>query len=127
MKNSPNFSFSGLKTHIKLIIDKKTYRAEDIAASFQYTAAMTLYKKIMLNKKRYNIKKLVISGGVAANNYIKNYLTEQLKNIQLYIPPPGLCTDNAEMIAYAAFKLFSKRDFMDLSESAYDKLSASFY
>lgn len=127
MKNSPNFSFSGLKTHIKLLIDKKLYKAVDIAASFQYTAAITLHRKIIINRKKHNIKKLVISGGVAANNYIKNYLTEQLKDIELYIPPPKLCTDNAEMIAYTAFKLFGKRNFMDLTESAYDKLPSMFY
>lgn len=127
MKNSPNFSFSGLKTHIKLLIDKNIYKAEDIAASFQFTAALTLYKKIMLNKKKYNINKLIISGGVAANNYIKHYLTTGLKDVQLFIPPARLCTDNAEMIAYAAHRLFGRRDFMDLSESAYDKLSVNFY
>lgn len=127
MENSPHFSFSGLKTFIKLLIEKDKYKAEDIAASFQLTAAKTLYKKIILNKKNHNINKLVISGGVAANNFIKNYLTEQLKDIKLYIPPPRLCTDNADMIAYTAFKLYAKRNFMNLTESAYDKLQSTFY
>jgi len=64
---------------------------------------------------------------VAANNYIKNYLTEQLTDIKLYIPPPKLCTDNAAMIAFTAYKLYGKRNFMDLTESAYDKLLSIYY
>jgi N6-L-threonylcarbamoyladenine synthase len=123
MKDSPNFSFSGLKTFIKMLIDKKIHKEEDIAASFQHTAAKTLHRKIKINQKKHNIKKLIIAGGVAANSYIKNYLTDQLKDIKIFIPPPRLCTDNAEMIAYAAYKLFNKRNFMGLTESAYDKLS----
>ena len=127
MEHSQNFSFSGLKTYIKLLVNKNCYKPEDIAASFQFTVAKTLFKKIIINRKKHNIKKLIISGGVAANNYIKNYLREHLKEIELYIPPPRLCTDNAEMIAYAAFKLFRKRNFIDLDESAYDKLPSMFY
>ncbi|MDY6820230.1 MAG: tRNA (adenosine(37)-N6)-threonylcarbamoyltransferase complex transferase subunit TsaD [Deferribacterota bacterium] len=122
LRNSPNFSFSGLKTFVKLLVNQNSYSAEDIAASFQYTVAETLADKIEINNRLHNIDKLVIAGGVASNRYIREYLLNKIKGIKLYIPSISLCTDNAQMIVYAAYKLRNKRIFLGLSSSAYDKL-----
>lgn len=115
-----NFSFSGLKTAIKRIVDQ--LKAEnkldeiakaDIAASFQKTAAEILEDRL---KKGCGIfkhkcplgKTLVIAGGVAANKYLKNEL-EKIANefgLDLIAPPLKLCTDNGAMIAWAAIERF---------------------
>lgn len=123
MKDSVNFSFSGLKTFVRNIVEHGNASKADIAASFQYTVAKTIYHKLSIANKKFNIKKLVIAGGVASNTYMRNFLSTHLKNIELFIPTPTLCTDNADMIAYAAYKMYNKRKFMALSDSACDKLT----
>lgn len=106
-----NMSFSGLKTAVKLLINKlgkiDSKCENDIAASFQYTIGEILNKKsisaIKMYEKRYNNKVFVISGGVAANQYLRNVIREAIAHLgyQLIAPPIKFCTDNAAMIAYA--------------------------
>ena len=106
-----DFSFSGLKTAVNRQVAalqpiSDTQKA-DICASFQYTVTEILKERIsnamQLYSDRFSQKRLVVAGGVAANQYIKqtlNTLCEQ-KNFSLDVPPPALCTDNAAMIAWA--------------------------
>ena len=85
-----------------------------MAASFQKSVSDVLCKKISLaidisNKKFPYFKNVVVSGGVAANNYLREKIIEtvQLKDKLVFFPPTNLCTDNAAMIAWAGFELYS--------------------
>lgn len=105
---SANLSFSGLKTAVKNIIDKNLPLSDDfkanMAASFQHTVGCILHKKtqFILNQNRF--ERMVIAGGVAANQYLKGVLQNlcQEQGVSLFTPPISLCTDNAAMIAWAA-------------------------
>jgi N6-L-threonylcarbamoyladenine synthase len=110
-----NFSFSGLKTAVRNQIHKLGEVSEedkaDVCASFQYTVSKIINYKILQALKLFgskfpNSKNIVISGGVAANQYLRNKLGENVKNLgyKLFYPPIDLCTDNAVMIAYAGME-----------------------
>ncbi len=120
----PDMSFSGIKTAVRLIIERENNYPNlipDICASFQYTATEILKYKINEAIKEYekhtNSKKIVISGGVAANQYIKNELKIFLaqKGYSLHSPPINLCTDNAAMIAWAGIERYYAGDFSALN------------
>jgi len=114
MKGRPgcDFSFSGIKTAINRLIKDFATLAEqdkaDIAASFQQCAAEIVYDRmknaIEIFRTAYpGANRLVIAGGVAANEYLKSALGELAaqENFELFSPPIALCTDNAAMIAWA--------------------------
>ena len=92
-------------------------RKEDLACSFQNIAVDELERKVEKAFNETGIKRLVIAGGVSANSYLK----EQMKVLcdkheaKLYIPRLLYCTDNAAMIGAAAYPLFLKKEFKDLS------------
>lgn len=118
-----DMSFSGLKTAVRLIIEKYSHSENfipDICASFQYTSTEILKYKINEAIKQYehfsNKKRIVISGGVAANQYIKNELQEFLaqKGYALHSPPIHLCTDNAAMIAWAGIERYIAGNFSSI-------------
>ncbi len=107
----PNFSFSGLKTAVKLTIEKNTLDQQtvcDIAASFQYTVGEIFKERTnkALRCSIHKVERLVMAGGVAANKYLRNQLqglcTENA--IEAIFPPINLCTDNAAMIGWAAIE-----------------------
>ncbi|MGE4319701.1 MAG: tRNA (adenosine(37)-N6)-threonylcarbamoyltransferase complex transferase subunit TsaD [Deferribacterales bacterium] len=121
IKKQQDFSFSGLKTAVlNKIQDKKDSHA-DIAASFQKTVADTLVLKTLRAAKAAGRKEIVIAGGVACNGYIRKAFAEQ-KGYKVYFPSPKLCTDNGDMIAYAASKFFKLRRFTSLTETAHDRM-----
>ncbi len=111
-----DFSFSGLKTAVRLIIEKTELTPENIAnicASFQRTVAEILLDRlnnaIKLTKKSHpKIKQLIIAGGVAANQYLLKeiQLSMEKHNLETIAPPIKLCTDNAAMIAWAGIERF---------------------
>ncbi len=118
-KRNLDLSFSGLKTAVlnsyATSVTKKKYKTEDIAASFQYTVSDILCKKLSLaieltEKKFFNFKNIVIAGGVAANNFLRQKLKEEAEknNKSIYLPPTNLCTDNGAMIAWAGYELYTK-------------------
>ncbi|MCK9477341.1 MAG: tRNA (adenosine(37)-N6)-threonylcarbamoyltransferase complex transferase subunit TsaD, partial [Candidatus Muirbacterium halophilum] len=103
--NKPNndFSFSGLKTAVKVFIkNNPTALKEDICFSFQNAVCEVLKKKTNKVLKQYNIKKLVLAGGVAANSQIREEFSK-IQGIEVLIPQKKYCTDNAGMIAKAAW------------------------
>jgi N6-L-threonylcarbamoyladenine synthase len=114
---SLDMSFSGLKTAVlncNYEIDKNNISRCDLAASFQKSVADVLCKKISLaidisNKKFSNFKNVVVAGGVAANNYLREKIIEniKLKNKLAFFPPTHLCTDNGAMIAWAGYELYN--------------------
>lgn len=121
-KNSSNFSFSGLKTHIKLLIEKKKSldndTINDICASFQKTITTILIKKLenALRNLDIQINDIVISGGVSANSYIRNSLINYFQNHNLFFPNRELCTDNGVMIAWNGLLKF-ERGFFETIDS----------
>lgn len=105
-----NFSFSGIKSAVinlnhNEIQRGNTIRKEDLACSFQNRVVEILTKKTMKALKEYNVKNLIIAGGVSANKGIRNRFQElcQDSGINLTIPNIKYCTDNAAMIAAAAY------------------------
>lgn len=106
-----DMSFSGLKTAVRLLIEKQEILSEgvinDICASFQYTIGEILAWRAINAISMFNElaegKSFVIAGGVASNLYLRSRLEEVAKahNLSLEVPPVILCTDNAAMIAWA--------------------------
>ena len=78
---------------------------ELLAASFQEAVVDVLAVKTRLAAQEYHVKQVVLAGGVAANNSLRDRLERELNplNIHLKYPPIEFCTDNAAMIASAAF------------------------
>lgn len=111
-EKNANFSFSGLKTAVKNIVDKNQPISlqfkQDMAASFQRVVGDVLVKKAQFILNHHHLERFVIAGGVAANQYLKNRLNTLCiaKNIQLFTPPINLCTDNAAMIGWAAMEQY---------------------
>jgi N6-L-threonylcarbamoyladenine synthase len=100
------FSFSGLKTSaLYYMRDHKTANINDVAASFQEAAIDVLRHKATRAIKEYNAHSLLLSGGVAASRALRAALEERCKelNIQFFAPSIQYNTDNATMIAVAAY------------------------
>lgn len=107
----PNFSFSGLKTAVKLEIERNTineHTACDIAASFQFTVGEIFKERTAkaLECSKHKVERLVMAGGVAANQYLRGALKQlcEDRRIETIFPPMHLCTDNAAMIGWAAIE-----------------------
>ena len=111
------FSFSGLKTAAANIIrnSEKTgtsFKKEDICASFQKAVIGSLTCKIKLAADMTGVKRLTLSGGVAANSGLRSRLNEMAEeeDWELFLPPKNMCTDNAVMIATRGYYMFKHGD-----------------
>ncbi len=108
--NSFNFSFSGLKTAVKTLIEKEKIRREDMARSFQETVVDILLHKTKRAVEKTGIRKVIVVGGVSANSRLReafNYWSQE-EDIEVIIPPLKLSTDNAVMIARAGIERYKK-------------------
>ncbi len=132
----PNFSFSGLKTAVKQTIEKSILDEQtvcDIAASFQYTVGEIFKERTnkALKCSRHKVERLVMAGGVAANQYLRRQLQDLCteNSIEAIFPPIHLCTDNAAMIGWAAIEAIhngvvpSTNDFQPLPRWPLENLS----
>lgn len=116
-KDPLSFSFSGLKTALKSFILQKNYseaNPEDLAATIQESLFGHLVDRVkncfkIMQKCDLKIKTFCLIGGVASNEYLRNYMENICKehDVSLVSPEPSLCTDNAAMIGVAANKIFS--------------------
>jgi N6-L-threonylcarbamoyladenine synthase len=107
-----DFSFSGLKTHTRLLIEREGKDAQaraDIAAGFERAVAETLAVKCARALKETRLQRLIVAGGVSANRRLRAALDAVVKG-RVYYPPPALCTDNGAMIALAGW---FRREFAD--------------
>lgn len=134
-EGSYDFSFSGLKSAVINTVHNaeqrgETIQPEDLAASFQQSVVEVLVTKAVRATKEYQVKQVVLAGGVAANKGLRTALTEafnELPEIELVIPPLGLCTDNAAMIGAVGTVMFEKGKRSDLSLNANPGLDISIH
>lgn len=108
--DSYDFSFSGLKSavinlHHKAMQKGETLNYNNLAASFQQAVVDVLVYKTKKAALEYNVKQVIIAGGVAANKGLRNRMKEEMDNlgIKLTVPAFKYCTDNAAMIAVAGY------------------------
>lgn len=119
-----NFSYSGLKTAVinlvhKLEQNNQQVNIANMAKSFQDVAIKELLDKVNLAIKKYDVKQIVLAGGVSANSYLRSEITAMFKdtNIEVIIPPIWCTTDNAAMIAKVASYLYDHKIFASLDLS----------
>jgi len=103
-----DLSFSGLKTSVRYFLESDASQSaaiEDVAASFQAAVVDVLVARVERAFDRGSYRALVLSGGVAANSGLQAAIRawSERRGIPAFIPPPAYCTDNAAMIAAAAF------------------------
>jgi N6-L-threonylcarbamoyladenine synthase len=103
LKGTNDFSFSGLKTSVMNFLKKeKNISKEEVAWAFQESVVDVLVSKTSNLAIELNAKSVLIAGGVAANKRLREKAFNDIK-VPVFIPSPILCTDNAAMIAAAAF------------------------
>lgn len=121
---SYDFSYSGLKTSIINMAHNMEQKGEkinipDLCCSFQEVAIGMILEKSLRAVKEYDVKQVVLAGGVSANSYLRKEIVSRLdgSGIDVIIPPMWCCTDNAAMIAKVASRLYDEQVFADLSIS----------
>lgn len=121
--NSYDFSFSGLKTAVLNYLNQMEQKnqeiiIEDVAASFQQAVLDVLVDKSFRLAKSKKSNKIVLAGGVASNQGLRDMMEDRGKKegIEIYYPSRILCTDNAAMIGSAAYFNYKegKRSNLDL-------------
>ncbi len=126
------FSFSGIASQVKKLthVRSKEGGMDDrerlllarsaLGTAFEHLGSRTIIALEKLQASGVEINNLVVSGGVAANDFLRYYLRELLDvrsfgQTQLVFPPVELCTDNAAMIAWAGLEMFEAGYTTDLA------------
>lgn len=129
-KDSYDFSFSGLKTSVLNYLNQREQKGEeiiieDVAASFQQAVLDVLVDKSFRLAKEKKSKKIVLAGGVASNEGLRSMMEERAKeeNMDILYPSRTLCTDNAAMIASAAYFNYKKGNVSDFYLNVIPNLS----
>jgi N6-L-threonylcarbamoyladenine synthase len=106
MRDSLDFSFSGLKTALLHWVKKREHPVTEeemphVAASFQEAIVDVLVEKTLRAAQETSAERIVVCGGVAANSRLRGRFLEEGRaaGVEVFVPPPVLCTDNAAMIA----------------------------
>ena len=117
-----DFSYSGLKTSVINLVNSlkmkgEEVRLDDMCRSFQEVAVGMIVKKALRAANEYDVKQVVLAGGVSANSYLREQMKDKLANtgIDLIIPPLWCTTDNAAMIAKVATHLYKEKLFAPLT------------
>ena len=131
-KDSFDFSFSGLKTAVvnyvksipRPVKDYPENLIRDIVSSFQEAVVEVLVKKTLRAAQHQGLKRIVLSGGVAANRRLRERMKEEAseERIKLYIPSPSFCTDNAAMVGVVGYEYLKRGIRSDLSLNAFSNL-----
>ena len=113
-----DFSFSGLKSAVLNFLNTADMKGDkinfaDVAASFQKTVIDSLIDKTVLAAKKFNLNKIVLAGGVAANSSLEKNLRAVCdnNNLEFFYPSKILCTDNAAMIACRGYYQSLNKNF----------------
>ena len=137
-KNGHNFSFSGLKTAMlrfrernpeitSLNINSSNPLLQEgpILSSFFQSIIDVLLHKTFKAAKTFGLKNISVSGGLAASRVLRAAFEEESarKGINLFYPPPNLCTDNAAMVTCLAAHRFEVKQFDDLTLDAFPNLN----
>jgi N6-L-threonylcarbamoyladenine synthase len=131
-KNSLDFSFSGLKTAVVNYVKSRPEPPErypeelvrDIVSSFQEAVIDVLVKKTIRAALEQKLKRIVLSGGVAANHHLRKRMKETAheEKLSVYIPSPVFCTDNAAMIGVVGYEYLKRGIRSPLSLNAFSNL-----
>ncbi len=99
LPGSLDFSFSGLKTAVRQVASREPRPAvEDLCASFQAAVVDCLIDRVERAARSTGIRRVAVSGGVAANRELRERLSAS--SLEVFLPPRHRCTDNAAMIAH---------------------------
>jgi N6-L-threonylcarbamoyladenine synthase len=107
LRDSHDFSFSGLKTALWHLVHKGGISVADAAASFQLAVVDVLVVKTIEAAKQLKVEQILLSGGVAANKTLTQHFVAN-SPVPVLVPPPHLCTDNAAMVAACGCYHFQK-------------------
>ncbi len=123
-ENTYDLSYSGLKTNVINLVNTlqmkgESFKLQDICKSFQDVAVGQVVERTLKAVNDYDIKNVLICGGVSANSYLRSKMKEELDKlgVNLMIPPIWSCTDNAAMIAKAGETLYRHQIFAPLTIS----------
>jgi N6-L-threonylcarbamoyladenine synthase len=131
-KDSFDFSFSGLKTavvnyvktHPKPVEGYSEDLIRDIVSSFQEAVVDMLVRKTLQAAQHQGLRRVVLSGGVSANNRLRQRMEEEAAQykVKVYIPSPSFCTDNAAMVGVIGFEYLKRGIRSPLSLNAFSNL-----
>jgi N6-L-threonylcarbamoyladenine synthase len=126
-------SYSGLKTAFINLVNKKSMKnpnfieenLNDLCASIQKTLVTVIINKLILAKKKYDLNRIVIGGGVAANSEIRSVLSEKAKqdHWEVFLPPFQYTTDNAAMIGIVGYHKMMTQQLGTMNQSVSARLS----
>lgn len=114
VRDSLDFSFSGLKTAVARRAEQKgMYPPSDdappdpqevanVAAEFQEAAVDCMVQRALQAVKRYRVKGMLLGGGVAANSHLRQEMRRRMP-VEVIVPRPALCTDNGAMMGAAGY------------------------
>ncbi len=118
-KDNFDFSFSGLKTAVLYLVRERKKNdqkfKQELAAEFENAVSEVLIKKTKKAIKKYQIKNLIIGGGVSANNRLRKdfkKLEKEFQNLEVFLPDKKYTGDNGLMIALAGFYRLKKGDYL---------------
>lgn len=125
--NDYDFSFSGLKTSFLNYAKKNGITDEnisDVLASFQEAICDVLSHKTLKAARDFNIRRIIVGGGVAANNRLREVFIEkgEREEFDVMFSSPHLCTDNGAMVAVAGYRYFQKGVISGLDTKAFSRM-----
>ncbi len=117
-----DLSFSGLKTAVRVFLERAGWPERpsdpeerkrfvaDVAASFQEAVVEVLTAKILAAAEQAGARRVVVAGGVAANRRLREMLVRRCEEarVDLVMPSPALCGDNAAMVAVSASRVLAR-------------------